>query len=660
MVRPKNMAASTRQHLGSQSRVSPRPDAEQPNVGLTGWYVAVLFAAVLVVYSPALQGQLLWDDDGHLTRWDLRSLGGLWRIWFEPGATQQYYPLLHTAFWIEHQIWGEAVLGYHVLNAGLHAAAACLLGVVLHRLRVPGAILASFLFALHPVCAESVAWISEQKNTLSTVFYLSAALCYLRFADHRRGRDYFAATVFFCAAILTKSVTVTLPAVLLTLSWWQQGQLRWRRDILPLVPWLLAGVAMGVATASVERTQIGAMGHDFDLTLIERIIVAGRACCFYAGSLVWPAQLTFIYPRWEPDSAQIFSYLFPLGVVVVTFAFGRLGRGPLAAGLLFVGTLSPALGFIDAYPFIYSFVADHFQYLASLSAFGLAAAGITIGLSKAPRWAQGFAFATLLGTLGILTWRQSGNYRNATTLYEATLARNPACWMAHNNLAVIFNGSSRPLEAIPHLERALALRPTYPEAENNLGRSLNLANRPSEAIAHLQRAISLQPSYAEAHSNLGISFMAVGRTTDGIAEFQRALALKPSFSMASFNLGLALSRTGKGSEGLAYFEQAVRYQPEFADAELNWGIGLMLANRFPEAEGHLNRAAQLAAGSSATQTTVGRAYANVGRWTEAIAHYERSLEIEPGNADVHLLLSKALRQAGREDDSKLVRSGPAH
>ena len=194
---------------------------------------------------PALQAGFIWDDDGHVTRTDLRDLSGLYRIWFEFGATQQYYPVLHSAFWLEHLVWGDSPLGYHLLNVLLHASAACLFGVLLRRLAVPGAALAALLFALHPVCVESVAWISEQKNTLSLVFYLCAALAYLRFTERRRGTVYLLATGLFVLALLTKTVTASLPAALLVVFWWQRGRLEWRRDVVPLLPWFALGRGVG-------------------------------------------------------------------------------------------------------------------------------------------------------------------------------------------------------------------------------------------------------------------------------------------------------------------------------------------------------------------------------------------------------------------------------
>ena len=330
---------------------------------------ALLFGSVLLAYLPALHGGLIIDDSGHITSARMQSLHGLWRIWFELGATTQYYPVLHSAFWIEHRLWGDAVLGYHLTNALLHAAAALLVVALVRRLSLPGAWLAGFLFALHPVCVETVAWISEQKNTLSAVFYLGAALLYLDFDRTRRKSRYGLALGLFALALMSKSVTATLPVALLVILWWRRGRLEWKRDWLPLIPWLALGASGGLFTAWVERRYIGAEGADFALTAVERCLVAGRALWFYAWKMVLPANLTFIYPRWRVDAAAWWQYLFPLAALAAAAGLwlaARRRRGPLAAFLFFAVTLLPALGFLNVYPFLYSFVADHYQYLASL------------------------------------------------------------------------------------------------------------------------------------------------------------------------------------------------------------------------------------------------------------------------------------------------------
>ena len=343
------------------------------------WLVA-LFVAVFRAYQPAWRAGFIWDDPAHVTRPSLRSLDGLARIWFEVGATQQYYPLLHSAFWVEHRLFGGTATGYHLVNIALHALNAAMLGLILRRLRVPGAVLAAGIFALHPVMVESVAWVSELKNVLSGFFYFSAALAYLRFDAERSRRAYTLALVLFVLGLLCKTVTATLPGALLVILWWQRGRLSWRRDVLPVVPFFIIGAAAGILTAWVEQGMLKEDGAEYDFSLVERSLIAGRAICFYAGRLLWPANLIFVYPRWVVSQSAWWQYLFPAAVLLVLAALWRWraqARGPLAGALFFTGTLFPALGFVNVFPFIYSFVADHFQYLASLGIIVPFAAGMT-------------------------------------------------------------------------------------------------------------------------------------------------------------------------------------------------------------------------------------------------------------------------------------------
>ena len=621
----------------------------------TGWVCALIFLVALLAYLPALSGGLLWDDAGHVTRADLRSWDGLGRIWFEFGATQQFYPVLHSAFWIEYRLWGDSTLCYHLLNVLLHASAACLFGFLLCRLTVPGAWFAALLFALHPVCVESVAWISEQKNTLSLVFYLCAALTYLRFDQDRRGTRYGLATGLFLLALLTKTVTASLPAALLVVFWWQRGRLEGPRDVLPLLPWFALGAASGLVTAHFEHALIGAQGADFDLSVVQRCLLAGRVFWFYLGKLIWPADLIFIYPHWTVDAAVWWQWLFLAGALALLAGlvwWQRRQRGPLAAALLFGGTLFPVLGFVNVFPFLFSYVADHFQYLASLAVFALVAAGLTQAAVRLPRWGRYAGSAALLTALGALTWAQSGMYRDVFTLYETTLARNPACWMAHNNLAMELQNVGRTPEAIPHLEQALRLRPDFPEGLNNLGADLRELGRSQEAIPPFQHALRLQPNFAEAHCNLGVALLVTGRPAEGIAELTEALRLKPRYAMARYNLGFARATTGHPDEAIRDFAEAVRLNPDFGLAELNWAVGLTLLGRFPEAIPHFDRAMELEPESPVAHCSYGRALAGAGRLDDAIRQYEEALRLDPGLADAHLGLALAFHRVGREAEAE--------
>jgi protein O-mannosyl-transferase len=619
-----------------------------------GWMCVLVLLAVFVAHSPALSGGFLWDDQpGHVTRPELRSLDGLRRIWFDVGATQQYYPLLHSAFWVEHTLWGDTPTGYHLLNLLLHAMAACLLARVMRQLAIPGSGMAALLFALHPVTVESVAWISEQKNTLSAVLYFLSASAFLRFTADRRPATYGWATFLFVLALLTKTVTATLPAALLVLLWWRQGGLSWRRDWVPLLPWLGLGAIGGLVTASVEHALIGAQGADFESGAVARVMLSGHVVWFYLGKLAWPAALSFVYPKWVINTSDAARYLPVIAMVLVLVLCWRARRrrpGVLAAVLLFGGLLFPVLGFVNVFPFMYSYVADHFQYLACTAIFAWVSAGLT-GTEAVTLGAKRVAAALGLLALAVLTWQQSGTYRDVFTLYRATLARNPAAWMAHNNLGIALVDAGRAAEALPHYEDALRLRPNYAEGENNLGYALLALGRNADALPHLRRAITLQPKYAEAHNNLGRALMAADQPEAGKSAFAEALRINPRYTIAHVNLGLALATGGDAASALSHFAQAAALDPNYADAFLNWGTALTVLGRATEALPKFETALRLRPEFAPNHVSYGRGLAAAGRMDEAIAAYRHAIQIAPDYAQAHLSLALALQQTGRTADA---------
>jgi tetratricopeptide (TPR) repeat protein len=635
-----------------------------PGAGVTIGTWTLLFFAILIAYFPALHGGWLWDDDRHVTSPDLQSLHGLWRIWFDLGATQQYYPLLHSAFWIEHCIWGDSVLGYHVVNVVLHATAAFLLIAILQRLGLPGAWLAGFVFALHPVCVEAVAWISEQKSTLSGVLYLCSALAYLHFDQTRSKRKYLLATGLFVLALLSKTVSATLPAALLVVIWWKRGRLAWRRDARPLLPWLTVGACAGIFTAWMERTSIGAQGPDFALTPASRFLLAGRAICFYAGKVLCPAGLMFTYPRWTLDARQWWQFLFPAGVAAVGIALAlaaRRRRGPLAGFLFFAGTLFPVLGFLNVYPFLFSFVADHFQYLACLGivvpvAYGLtmAARRVWPGVSPLLRIC---AAATFLVVPGVLTWRQSVMYGNAETLYRTTLTHNPAAWMAHQNLcAILLQRPGGLTEAIAECEAALRVRPNYAEAHNNLGAALaQIPDRLADAIAEFRAALAAKPEFAEAHFNLANALARIpGRQLEAIAQYGDVLRIRPAYLEAHMNLGTVLSRTpGRMADAIAAYRAALRLDPNRAEAHNNLGSALaQLPGRLPDAIAEFRAALAIDPQYAKAHNNLGSMLAQMpGRLPDAIDEYRAAVRANPAYSDAHYNLGVALAKAGRAPDA---------
>jgi tetratricopeptide (TPR) repeat protein len=634
---------------------------------------ALVLGLVLACYWPALNGGLIWDDAAHVTPPELRSWAGLGRIWAEVGATQQYYPVLHSAFWVEHRLWGDATLGYHLVNVLLHATACCLLALVLQRLWRPdpgiakppsaqgiagippeAGWLAALIFAVHPVCVESVAWISEQKNTMSLVFYLLAGFVYLDFDARRRWRSYGLALGFFLLALATKSVTATLPAAILVVLWWRNGRLSWRRDAGPLAPWFLVALASGLFTTWVERKFVGAEGAPFDLSAGQRLLLAGRVIWFYLGKLAWPADLMFIYPRWDVSAGRAVWAVCLGGAVAVTAALWlirRRARGPLAGWLFFTGSLFPALGFFNVFPFLYSYVADHFQYLAGVGAIAAAAGGGCALLARATpriRAAGHVLFALLVIALGILANLQSRTYRDGETLYRATLAHNPGCWMAHNNLATELAKSPAGVpEALQHYEQALRLKPGYAEVHYNLAAELaKLPGRLSESIAHYEEAVRIRPGYAEAHNNLAVELArSPGRMTEAVAHFEEALRIHPDYAEAHSNLANVLARLpGRMPEALAHYEEALRFRPDFTEVHVNLGNVLAeLPGRVPDALAHYEQALRIRPDLVDVHIGMANLLAEQpGRMPEALAHFERALQIRPDYPEAHNDLANEL------------------
>ena len=605
---------------GESSGFPTAPRAAQKGGWLErkGLVALLLGAVVIVAYGRMWQAGFVWDDDAHLVGPGLTSASGLWRIWTEPGATQQYYPAVYSLFWLEHQLWGYSALGYHFANVALHAGVALLLYRLLRRLCVPGALLAASAFAVHPVCVESVAWISEQKNTLSALFCLAAALAYLRF-EERRARGWYAfATVLYAASLLSKTVTATLPVCLLILAWWRRGRLSWKADLAPLVPWLAMGATAGMLTAWVERVYVGAGGPTFGLGPLQRLLLACRVPWFYAGKAFWPADLMFIYPRWSIDAKDPSQYLCPalvVAVAAVLFSLRRRFRGTLAAVLLFVGTLFPALGFVDVYPFRFSFVADHFQYLALAVAISATSAGLTVAAASFSPAVQralcGVSFCAV-AVLGLLTWRQTAMYSDMGTLWRSTIARNPGCWMAYNNLGLTLASEGRLEEAAGQYRKALEIYPDFAGARTNLGAALLQEGRVGEAIANFRAALALDPGSAETHNDLGMAFRVDGQLDKAVDQYRQVLGIKPDDLGANFNLGNALLQMGRVGESIGCYQRALEINPLYEGAHNN----------------------------------LGNALRRLGRNEEAIAQYRDALEIDPTDARARRNLEGLLSARG--------------
>jgi len=566
-------------------------------------FAIVLVLATIFAYRPAWNGGFIWDDDFYVTKNRLLTApDGLRLIWFSLESPSQYFPLTYTSFRIEHALWGLKPTGYHWVNILLHTANALLLWRLLAELRVPGAWLAAGIFALHPVQVESVAWITERKNVLMAFFFLLALLAWTRFIDepnqrpiqrssaHRNQRAkevtevgkfnrlswrfYWLALIFYLLALCSKATACTLPAALFLILWLQKKRIDWRR-VLQIVPFIVLGLAMGLMVIWWERYHQFTRGPMFALGPLERLIVATHAVWFYLWKLFWPANLTFIYPQWTVDPKDPFSYIWLVAgialCVAIYFARPYLGRSVEVAAAFFVATLSPVLGFIMLYTFRYTFVADHYQYLACIGPIALVSAGL-VTLANSVKYGPRFLFALgilILGTLGLLTWRQSAGYRDSETLWRKTIDRNPGCWMAETNLGSELSERGDFDGAIAHLEKSLQLKFDAPEGHNSLTYALFRKGDADAAIAEAHVAMNFDPSNADTHAVLGMALMTKGQLDEAIAQLSKAVEILPDYSHAHYNLALTLAEKGETVDAIAHYEKAIEAQPDLVEALTN-------------------------------------------------------------------------------------------
>ena len=647
--------------------------------------LGVLLAVLTVAsYWPALSAGFIWDDDAHLTT-NPCIVGplGLKEIWTTSAA--RICPLVLTNFWVQYRLWGLHPFPYHLVNILMHAATAVVLWRTLVELKVPGAWLGAALWAVHPVQVESVAWITELKNTQSAFFYVLTVWCFLKSkaaektGERIHSKTYYVFTLLCGAlAMASKSSTVVLPAVLALCAWWVDR--RWRvRDILRIAPLLLISAAAAALSHWTQKIE-GTGGPEWQHSWPERVIIAGKVVWFYLGKLAWPHPLIFIYPKWQIDASTVWSYLPVLGIAIVLLLSWRnrqtWGSAVFFAFAYFLVALSPVLGLVNHYFLRYSFVGDHFQYLASMGLIALALAG----LSRLPE-PVAMLPVVLLSIFAVATWQRTKIYHDQITLWEDTLAKNPGAWMAQANLGVVLARQGKLAEAIQSYERLLQLKPEYAEAYNDLGNALveqgklpeaiqsyeralqlkpdkamvyiNLGkalveqgNLP-EAIQNYERALQLKPDYADAYNNLGVAQARQGRLPEAIQNYGRALQLKPGEAMFYINLGKALVDQGNLPEAIQNYERALQLKPDFAEAYYNLGNALVEQGKLPEAIQNYQRALQLKPDFAEAYYNLGVALVEQRNLPEAIQNYERALQLKPDYADAYNNLGVARARQGR-------------
>jgi tetratricopeptide (TPR) repeat protein len=596
---------------------------------------AVLLIATVLAYLPATRGGFVWDDEDWVEHNPLLvDADGMWRIWFSNDQPSQYFPMVYTTFRLEYSIWGLEPLGYHVTNIVLHAINVLLVWWLLARLRVPAAWLASAVFALHPVQVESVAWITERKNVLMFFFFALALGAWLTFVDRseqpRRGRSFYLLSLgLYVIALLAKTTASTMPAALVLTLWMKHLRVD-RRRWLQITPFVVLGVAAGLLSMWWERFYQGVYPSVVYEGPIERLLIASHGVWFYLGKLAWPTSFTFSYPKWSISAADPALYIWPVLCLVATWGLwrwrSRIGRGPIAAMVFFVATLSPLLGLIMLATFVYTYVADHYQYVACIGPIALACA---TGHGIARRFGRqglrlGSAVAVIvLVLLGTLTWRQGAIYASRETVWRDTLRKNPNSWLAHNNLGTALRSQGRFEEAAGHYRQALLLDR---DLEGSSGRiHFNLADMLAaqgdheQAIEHYRQALQEHPGNYLAHHNMANSMVKWDRSDDATAHYRRALEIRPDYAAGHHNLANLLRSQGNLDEALMHYERALEIDPGHANSHK--GLALLLSGR--------------------------------GAVTEAIDHYRAALETDPDDAETHYNLGNALRSQGRLEDAVL-------
>jgi tetratricopeptide (TPR) repeat protein len=565
-----------------------------PGIALPSWrrdwvFGLLLVAVTLIAYLPLWHAGFIWDDDAFVTDNPIiKKPDGLYRVWFT-AATPDYYPLTFSMLWVEWRLWGNNPLGYHLVNVLLHAVSAVLLWRALLRLKIPGALLAAAIFALHPVNVESAAWISEGKNTVAMLFFMTTLLAWLEFEDGGGGRCYWLAFLSFALALFGKTAAAPLPVVLLGIAWWRRGRVEWK-DVWRTIPFFAISGAISCVTVWFHYHR--AIGSEIVRSdnFWSRLAGAGWAVWFYLYKAVLPLRLAFVYPRWHINADSAWSYIPLLLLVAVFVICWRRAKPVFFALAYFVVMLLPVLGFLNIFYMRYSLVADHWQYFAIIGPIALAGA-----LIRKPVVA-----AVVLLALGALTWRQCEIYANLQTLWQATIQANPSCWMAENNLGSELLENGNAAGSMDHFQKALQLKPDFAEAQNNLGMALAAEGKTNEARSHYEEALRLDSNYDAPHVMLGLLLANEKKFGEAAAHYQAALKINPDSAPAQNDLGAALMNEGQWQNAIPHFEQALRLDPALARAQHNLaiayfqkGLDLEHAGQIPEAVGEYAAALRL-------------------------------------------------------------------
>jgi tetratricopeptide (TPR) repeat protein len=558
------------------------------------WFLSIslLVCLISIIYFPVLQNAYIWDDDKYLTNNPyLSDWKGLKRLWFDLTAMPQYYPMVFTSFWVEEKVFGVDPTGYHVSNVLIHCANVVFLWKILELLNIRGGWLAAIIFAVHPIQVETVAWITERKNLLSGLFFFSSLYTFFRLYSPEQAASIFEkktdkawyyygfSLILFVFALWSKTVVATMPAVILVILWWKQNRVS-KVSILLTAPYFFIGSGFAFLTVWLEKFNVGAIGQEWDFSLLDRFLIAGRALWFYVVKLLFPFPLIFTYPRWVIDDTNWWQYLYPLTFLGIVFLLWSLrnsvGRGLLASVLLFSGTLFPALGFLDVYPMRFSFVADHFQYLPCIGVIVPLANGLLL-IGQNTRYLNRVLVVTILFFLGSLTWNQSHVYRDVTTLWKDTIKKNPESWMAHYNLGLEYAANGDTRLAISSYKSTIKYKPDHYKAHFNLGNIYKQIERPRESIEAFHKALLANPEHFKSWMNMGNVYGSLKDYAMAIQAINKAIDLRPNNPNAHFNLGIIYAENNDLDKAWEEFETVLQLDP--TDQQAQKALNIIMKTR---------------------------------------------------------------------------------
>jgi len=647
---------------GAAPREPPEPVARASIQRWVHWLVPVLIALVtFAAFLPALHNQFVnWDDDENLLNNPrYRGLGWTQLRWMWTTHMGHYIPLTWMTFGLDYLLWGMNPLGYHLTSLLLHAANAVVFFFIVRRLLTRAlsspsergyalavcAGVAALVFAIHPLRVESVAWVTERRDVLSGLFYLVTILLYLRACERgeRGRRGYWLSVTAFALALLSKSMVVNLPVVLLTLDVYPLrrlgGAVGWRsesarRVYVEKIPFVLLAAAAS-AIALMAQLSHDTMVSVVRLSALGRLAVSVYGVSFYLWKTVAPVNLSPLYELpptvnpWAPPF--LLSYGLVLAITAIVLALRRRVPGLPAAWVAYIVVLLPVLGIFQSGPQI---AADRYTYLAGLGWAIFVGAGLLSCWRSSRRSKTGTPAAWLLAGLalcvvvglGVLTWNQAQVWHDSQKLWTHALAIDPQSSLAANNLGIVL---AQQAEAIEHFEQALRIKPDYADAHNNLGAALVQRGKLAEAIEHLQQALKIRPGNADAHYNWGVALAQQGKPAEAIEHFEQALKINPHGADAHSHWGVALAQQGRLAEAIEHFEQAAQINPHDADAHYHWGVALAQQGKAPEAVEHYRQALEIKPDYAEALNNWGLALARQGKAAEAVEHYRQALKIKP-------------------------------